>query len=310
MSARIRRSWLVVPMSKPEEIARAARSAADVIVLDLVEFVAEEDKPGARDRVEAAIRTAQASGAEVFAQVDPELLVADLHACAMPGLTGVIVSQVESAQQIADVDGLLAELEAKRGILPGTLEIVAGLETARGNQAAYDIGRASPRIWGLTLGRADLIMDLRPEPSGEIHMMPYLMQRLITVARALGAMAIGAWWRAPARGLLAGPDDTYQAARRGRAIGFTGSPCIDVRQVEALNRGFTPDAAEAVAAQELMTAYRAAVAQGVAVVEQGDSLVDRGSVTQARGLLDRAAACAARDREKAEMAARPPLARP
>jgi len=310
MSARIRRSWLVVPMSKPEEIARASRSTADVIVLDLVEFVAEEDKPAARERVEAAIRTAQAGGAEVFAQVDPELLVADLHACVWPGLTGVIVSRLESAQQVADVDGLLAELEAKRGILPGTLEIVAALETARGNHDAYDIARASPRIRALTLGRADLIMDLRAEPSGEIHLMPYLMQRLIAVARALGATGIGAWWQAPARGLLAGPDDTYQAARRGRAIGFTGSPCIDVRQVEPLNRGFTPDVAEAAAAQELMTAYRAAVARGVAVVALGDRLVDRGSVTQAQALLDRAAACAARDREKAEIAARPPLARP
>jgi citrate lyase subunit beta/citryl-CoA lyase len=310
MNAPIRRSWLVVPTSKPEEIARAARSTADVIVLDLVELVAEEDKPAARERVAAAIRTAQTGGAEVFALVDPELLVADLHACAWPGLAGVIVSRLESAQQVADVDGLLAELEAKRGILAGTLEIVAALETARGNHDAYDIGRASPRIRGLTLGRADLIMDLRPEPSGEIHLMPYLMQRLIAVARALGATAIGAWWRAPARGLLAGPDDTYQAARRGRAIGFTGSLCIGVHQVEALNRGFTPDAAEAATAQELMTAYRAAVARGVAVVELGDRLADRGSVTQARVLLDRAAACAARDREKAEMAARPPLARP
>src|SRR5262249_30873991 len=82
-------------------IARAARSAADVIVLDLVEFVAEEDKPGARGRVEAAIRTAQAGGAEGFAQVDRELLVADLHACAWPGLTGGIVWQLESAEEAA-----------------------------------------------------------------------------------------------------------------------------------------------------------------------------------------------------------------
>jgi citrate lyase subunit beta/citryl-CoA lyase len=304
MSEQVRRSWLVVPMSKTEQITRAPRSGADVIVLDLVEFVAEQHKPAARECAQAAIRTAQAGGAEVFAQVDPELLVADLHACAWPGLTGVIVSRLESAQQVADVDGLLAELEAKRGILHGTLEIVAALETARGNHAAYDIGRASSRIRGLTLGRADLIMDLRPEPSGEIHLMPYLMQRLITVARALGVTPIGAWWRAPARGLLAGPDDTYHAARRGRAIGFTGSLCIDVKQVEHLNRGFTPDASEARAAQELMTAYRAGVARGVALVEQGDRFVDRGAATQAQALLDRAAACAARDREKAEMAAR------
>lgn len=310
MSAQIRRSWLIVPMSKVEQIAQAARSGADVIALDLVEFVAEEDKPAARERARAAIHTARAGGADVFAQVDPELLVADLHACAWPGLTGVIVSRLESAQQAAEVDGLLGELEARRGILHGTLEIVAALETARGNHAAYDIGRASPRIRALTLGRADLIMDLRPEPSGEIHLMPYLMQRLITVARALGVAPIGAWWRAPARGLRATPGETYHAARRGRAIGFTGSPCIDASQVEALNRGFTPDAAEAAAAKDLLTSYHAAVARGVAVVERGDRLVDRGAATQARALLDRAAACAARDRDKIEMAARPPLALP
>src|SRR2546422_388660 len=222
MSARIRRSWLVVPLSKAEQIAQAPRSGADVIALDLVEFVAEDDKPAARARAQAAIRAAHAGGAEVFAQVDPELLVADLHACAWPGLTGVIVSRLESVQQVAEVDELLAELEARRGILHGTLEIGAALETARGNHAAYDIGRASPRIRGLTLGRADLMMDLRPEPSGEIHLMPYLMQRLITVARALGVTPIGAWWRAPAPGLLAPPRDPYHPARPGRAIGFPG----------------------------------------------------------------------------------------
>ena len=310
MSAQIRRSWLVVPMSKAEEIAQAPRSGADVIALDLVEFVAEEDKPAARERARVAIGTAQAGGAEVFVQVDPDLLVADLRACAWPGLTGVIVSRLESAQQVAEVDELLAELEARRGILHGTLEIVAALETARGNHAAYEIGRASPRIRGLTLGRADLIMDLRPEPSGEIHLMPYLMQRLITVARALGVTPIGAWWRAPDRGLLAAPDATYHAARRGRAIGFTGSLCIGVNQVDPLNRGFTPDAAEEAAAEQLLTAYRAGVARGVAVVEQVDRLVDRGAARQAVALLDLAAACAARDRDKAEMAARPPLALP
>ena len=144
MSARIRRSWLVVPLSKAEQIAQAPGSGADVIALDLVEFVAEEDKPAARERTQAAIRTAHAGGAEVFAQVDPELLVADLRACAWPGLTGVIVSRLESAQQVAEVDGLLGELEARRGILHGTLEIVAALETARGNHSAYDISRASP----------------------------------------------------------------------------------------------------------------------------------------------------------------------
>src|SRR5262245_49252483 len=219
MSVRIRRSWLLVPMSKAERLTEDREARADVVVLDLVEFVTEEDKPAAREKVRTAINALQGCGADVFAQVDPAVLYADVHACVWPGLTGVIISRLESPAQVAEADTLLSQFEAARGIFPGTVEIVAALETAPGNHLAYDISRASQRISGLTLGRADLIMDLRPEPSGEIHFMPYLMQRLITVACATGVMPIGAWWRAPDRGLLATPEHTYQAARRGRAIG-------------------------------------------------------------------------------------------
>jgi citrate lyase subunit beta/citryl-CoA lyase len=130
-------------------------------------------------------------------------------------------------------------MEEERGVAPGTVNIVPALETAPGNFAAYDIGRASPRICGLTLGRADLIMDLRPEPSGEIHLMTYLMQRLVTIAGALDVTPIGAWWRAPDRGLLATPENTYEAAKRGRAIGFKGAMCLRANQVEPLNRAFS-----------------------------------------------------------------------
>lgn len=239
MSETVRRSWLLVPMSKAQQVAQAPQSGADVIVLDLVELVAEEDKPAAREKFQAAIYTVQAGGAEVFAQINPELLHDDLHACVWPGLSGVVVSRVESPRQIEKIGMLVSHLEKERGIAADTLKIVAALETARGNHAAYDIGRASPRMWGLTLGRADLVMDLRAEPSGELHLMTYLMQRLITIARAIDVTPIGAWWRAPDRGMLATPDNTYQAALRGRAIGFKGAMCLRADQVEPLNRGFT-----------------------------------------------------------------------
>lgn len=234
----MRRSWLLVPMSKAGLVAQPAQSGADAIVLDLVELVAEQEKHAARTNVQAAIHTVKAGGAEVFAQIDPDFLYLDLHACVWPGLSGVVVSRAESPRQIEDVAALLSRLENVRGLLPGTLKIVAALETARGNHAAYEIGRASPRVSGVTLGRADLIMDLRPEPSGEIHLLPYLMQRLIIIAGSAGVTPIGAWWRAPDRGLLATPDNTYQAALRGRAIGFKGAMCLCANQVEPLNRAF------------------------------------------------------------------------
>lgn len=234
-----RRSWLLVPASKAAEIESAARSGADVIVLDLFELVAEKDKAAARADARKSMGALRAGGTEVFAQIDGSAPAEDLDACTWPGLAGVVVSRAESAEQVEAISTTLTALEKARGIPADTIKIVPALETARSNHEAYDILRASPRVWGATLGRADLVMDLRPEPSGEIHLMPYLMQRLVIVAGAAGVTPLGAWWRAPDRGLLATPENTRKAAHRGRAIGFKGAMCLRAEQVDALNSVFS-----------------------------------------------------------------------
>lgn len=236
MSNKPQRSWLVVPASNTDAIAQAATSGADVIVLDLVEFVSDERRAPAREKIHATIDVARARGATVYVQTDPQNHEADLRACVGAGLSGIMVVRPESAAQMATIDGLLLLLEKDRGLAPRSLSMALALETARGNQDAYDIARASSRVRALTLGCADLVMDLRPEPSGEIHLMPYLMQRLIIIARALGVTPVGAWWRAPDRGLLATADNTLQAARRGRAAGFKGAMCLRAEQIEPLNK--------------------------------------------------------------------------
>ena len=230
------RSWLMVPANKADAIAQAATSGADVVVLDLVEFVRDEHKPAAREKMRAALDAVRAGGAQVYAQIDPQQPEADLRACVWPGLSGIVVSRAESAAQIAAIDQYLFLLEKERGIPAGANGLVLSLETARGNQDAYAIATASQRVRALTLGRADLAMDLRPEPSGEIHQMPYLMERLIIIARAIGATPLGAWWRAPDRGLLSTAENTLQAAKRGRAVGFKGALCLRADQIEPLNK--------------------------------------------------------------------------
>ena len=305
-----RRSWLLAPASNEERVGAAGQSNADVVVLDLVEFVPERDKPSAREGLAETVQQVRASGAEVFAQVDRELLYADLHACVCPELTGIVVAHLESVAQIEEADALLGKLEDERGIPPGAMEIVASLETAQANQDAFQIATASPRISGLTLGRAELVMDLRPEPSGEIHLMQYLMQRLITVAGAAEISPYGAWWRAPDRGLLATPKNTEEAAVRGRAIGFKGSFCVLENQVEPINRGFTPGLQEVDEARRLLEQYRAAVEEGAASIRRGDRIIDAGTALQARFLIDRASACAARDQAKADAQAGRPVPAP
>ena len=229
------RSWLVVPMSKPAALAQAAQAGADVVVLDLVEFVSESQRPAAQASLRTAIAAVGAGGAQVYVQTDPQHHESDLRACVWPGVSGVVVSRAESAAQIGAIDQCLLSLEAARDLVAGSIHLALALETARGNQDAYEIATASRRVRAITLGRADLVMDLRAEPGGDMHLMPYLMQRLIIIARAAGVTPLGAWWRAPDRGLLASADNTLQAAQRGRAAGFKGALCLHAEQIAPLN---------------------------------------------------------------------------
>jgi citrate lyase subunit beta/citryl-CoA lyase len=294
----VRRSWLLAPLSDAAAIEEAWTQGADVVLLDLAELVADVDKPTARDAARQAVESVSRGGAEVFLLADREVLYADLKASVCRGLAGVVL-RLESADEAGEVDRLMSQMEEERGLLPGALQMVPALETARGNFNAMEIAQASPRIWGLTLGRADLEMDLRPEPSEELHMMPHLMQRLITVANAAGAVPLGAWWRAPARGLLAGPKDTLEAARRGSAIGFRGSMCIRSSQVEALNLGYTPDPEHITEAEAVIRAWEQAERAGKAAAHLDGRTIDLPTVRAARGLIARAQACTARNDAKA-----------
>ena len=250
-----RRSWLIVPAHDDARLAEAAACGADVVALDLQDTVHETRKREARAKMRNAIGAMRSAGSEAFVRSDVELMYADLEASVWRGLSGVILPGVESAETVRDADAILTEFETKRGVVrpppvgevreaddprgpEQALEIHLALDTARANWDAEDLIRASPRVKSVSLGRADLVMDLRPEPSGDLHLMPYLMQRLIIIAAAVGVEPVGAWWRATSRGMSASPRDTLQAATTGRLAGFRGAMCMRAEQVAALNEGY------------------------------------------------------------------------
>ena len=261
MTYTVRRSWLIVPAHDNRALSEAAGSGADVVVLDLQDTVHESRKHQARANVRGAIGAIRDAGSEVFARSDVELMYADFDASVWRGLSGVVLPGVTSVDQVRAADCLLAKFEAERGVVKPppvgqvreaddprgpeqALEIHLSLDTGPGNWHAEDLIRASDRVKSVSLGRADLVMDLREEPSGDLHLLPYLMQRLIIIAKATGVEPVGAWWRATSRGLVASYDDTLEAALTGRLAGFRGALCMRAYQVEALNRGFTPSESE------------------------------------------------------------------
>ncbi len=257
MNSTVRRSWLIVPAHDEKRLKQAAKSGADVVALDLEDTVHDSRKHEARENIRDAIGIIRDAGSEVFVRCDPELLYADMAASVWRGLSGVILPGLTSAERVREADDILSQFESERGVVrpppvgevreaddprgpEQALEIHLSLDTGPANWCSEELIQASNRIQSISLGRADLKMDLREEPSGDLHLLPYLMQRLIVIANALGVEPVGAWWRATSRGLSANYDDTLSAAIAGRQAGFRGALCMKAEQVAALNAGFTP----------------------------------------------------------------------
>ncbi len=300
MRNRVQRSWLIAPANDGARLAAAADSGADVVVLDLQDTVHETKKHEARAGVKDAIAEMRSRGSEVYVRCDPELLYADFAASVWRELHGVVLPGLTTADQVREADRLLGEFEAARGVVrpppmddileaddprgpEQALEIHLCLDTGRANWDAEDLLTASDRVRSVSLGRADLTMDLREEPSGDLHLLPYLNQRLIIVANACGVQPVGAWWRATSRGLAASPEDTLRAAVDGRRAGFRGALCMRADQARALNEGFTPTTDE-------LAQARAAASDPDAGAEQRALALDT---------LAWAEACEARDSLKA-----------
>ena len=320
MVERIRRSWLIVPAHDDARLTEAAHAGADVIVLDLQDMVHDTKKHIARARIRETIPRLCAQGVEVFVRVDIELLYADLYASVWRGISGVLLPGVTSVAQVQAADSLLGALQAERGVvkLPPVgdvleaddpvspeqaLELHLCFDTGRGNWDAVEIIQASPRVKSISLGRADLVMDLRQEPSGDLHLMPYLMQRLIMLANATGVQPIGAWWRATSRGLVASYDDTLAAASVGRQAGFKGGLCMRAYQVAAMNHGFTPTTEETAHAESVLAACAAARANGSGSVHGDGTVSDTSRAAIAAHLIAWATACTAREQGRTRVVA-------
>jgi citrate lyase subunit beta/citryl-CoA lyase len=244
----------------------------------------------------------------VFVRADIELLYADLHASVWRGLSGVMLPGVTSMAQVQEADSLLGVLQAERGVVrpppvgeileaddpispEQALELHLCFDTGRGNWDAVQLIQASTRVKSISLGRADLVMDLREEPSGDLHLMPYLMQRLIIIANATGVQPIGAWWRATSRGLVASYDDTLAAAISGRQAGFKGGLCMGTHQVAALNKGFTPTDEEIAQAESVLAAFAEARANGSGGARTDGAVIDASRAAIAAHLIAWATAC-------------------
>ena len=290
--ARLCRSALFVPGHKPDWVPKAAAAGADQLILDLEDSVPPPDKPRARGLVREALAALAAEGQDRSVRINgfaSGLVLDDLEAIVCPALQAVRLPKVESADDLRELDALLAHLESRAGMAVGAVATPLDLETAGAMRNAYDILRASPRATGLMLGcgpggdAARAVGYQWTKGGTETH---YLRSRAVLDARAAGVEypMVTSWWD------IRDLEGLRTDALLNRRFGFRGMTVMHPTHVSIVNEVFTPSEAELDHARGLIAAMEAAEREGSAAVTYEGDMVDYAMVATARELLDLAAA--------------------
>lgn len=275
-------SYLFTPVHQDRLVARAHDRGADVVLLDLEDSVPPAEKPRARVVLPDAVAALAARGARVAVRVNGGLgdLARDIEAACLPGVEALMVPKVAGPESLQLVGDHLDRCRADAG-LHRPIGLIALIETAGGLLQASRIARA-PRLTALAFGTEDFSADCGHAPSPET--LAQLAQQLIWTARAAGIAALGL----PAS--IADVADIASFERHaalGQRLGFDGVLCIHPRQVEVVNRLYTPSPDAVAAAQRIVVAHEAAERAGQGAVLVNGRMVDPPVVARALRLLRR-----------------------
>jgi malyl-CoA/(S)-citramalyl-CoA lyase len=313
--ARLHRSELAVPGATPALFEKAARSAADVIFLDLEDAVAAGDKERARANVIQGLNDVDWGGKGMSVRING----ADTHYwyrdvidivenC--PRLDMIMMPKVGVAADIYALDMLLTQIEQAKQ-RTRRVGIVALIETALGLSNAESIAPSSKRLEAMYFGAGDLAASLRMRTTsiGGLHPDHGVLgdadasgQRAYTqtdpwhAAQNRVVVACRAYGLRPLDGAFGDIRDTAgfaAATKRAAAMGFAGRMVIHPSQIAPANQAFSPGEKEITDARRVLAAMAEAAREQRGAVQVDGRLIDRANLRMAQNIVWMADAIAA-----------------
>jgi (S)-citramalyl-CoA lyase len=266
------RSWLFTPGTMPERFTNAARSGADVLIVDLEDAVHRDLKTQARENVCELLDGGPREGnlPRLAVRINQLTARSGLHDVAMmlevtnlPDF--ILIPKVESPEHVAHVARLLERAR-------GGCVLIAMIESARGLAAIRTIAQASPVVGGLLFGAADYAASVRAQPDSLA-----LQSARVHVAGACaeaGVLAIDAPCFALRDQTLLRTEVSFAVAN-----GFEAKACVHPSQIAAINAGFTPSTERIAWAEKVI----AVMEQGVGTVD--GMMIDEAIAREARRVL-------------------------
>jgi citrate lyase subunit beta/citryl-CoA lyase len=280
------RSWLFVPGDSEKKMTKAMQGPADIVLIDLEDAVAPENKAAARPMVRDFITANPEQRHRLWVRINPfdgPHTLLDLVAIMPANPGGIMLPKVYGRADVERLDHCLSTLEVANGIAEGSTPVIVLItETA---EAMFHTGdyKGAPRVVALTWGAEDLADSVGASANRDDagrYTFTYELARSLTL---LGAAAAGV---TPIETISADYKDLDALRLRAEAVrrdGYRGMLAIHPAQVEVINAAFTPTEAEIAQAQEIVDLF--AANPGVGAIGYKGGMLDRPFLSRAQQLL-------------------------
>jgi citrate lyase subunit beta/citryl-CoA lyase len=267
----LRRTWLFVAGADERAHAAAARSGADVIILDLEDFTPPELRAKARERSPAALERWRKAGAAAAVRINP------LDTCGLEDLLGVLAARPDMIlmSKVATPEQVRA-LEAATG---SAVDLVPNVESAAGLMRTFDIAKASRRVVAMLVASEDMVADLGTRRSRGGKELAYVRARFLVECRAAGVEPIDCPYT------FSDVEGAVADARYARRQGYRMKSLVVPSHARAVNAVFTPTPGQLRKAKRIVAAFEKARAAGKDRAEVDGALIELPIYAAAKRLL-------------------------
>lgn len=282
--SRLRRTMLYVPGNNPGMIRDVHIYGADSIMFDLEDSVSIHEKDAARMLVFHSLQTFDYGQTEVVVRVNglnTPFGKEDVEAMVRARPNVIRLPKTETPEDVREIDTLIADIEQQIGMEPGTIRLMAAIESALGVINAYPIATASQRLVGIALGAEDFVTDLKTTRSLDGIELLTARSQILFAARAAGIAAIDT--------VFSDINDEEGFTREVKLIkqlGFDGKSVINPRQIGVVHQVYTPTETEIQKSLRIIAASEEAAAKGSGVISLNGKMIDKPIVERARRVLD------------------------
>ncbi len=286
------RSIVFVPGNRSNMLERALSFGADIIMVDLEDSVPPGEKSAACELATEWVPRLAEAGKQVMVRVnalETGLAANELSAVVSHDLAGISIGKGNTAWDLQQVDQLLAPLEAKAGLEPGSIKVIPWIETAMAIVHVYEMARASQRIVGIAFGAEDYTNDMGVVRNDFGEECYFARSAVAVAARAAGVAGLDG----PFVGFR-DPDGLRTDASAARRMGYTGKFAIHPAQIDIINETFSPKPEDVAYARRVVEAWDEAEAAGRGSLSIDGRMVDVPVVKRAQNLLAQATAIEAR----------------